>query len=49
MSEPRIPFNRPSLAGREFEYISDAIAHGPPDSDLSKENQRRILGALHQF
>jgi dTDP-4-amino-4,6-dideoxygalactose transaminase len=33
MSEPRIPFNRPALAGRELEYISDAIARGHLSGD----------------
>jgi len=33
MSEPRIPFNRPALAGRELEYISDAITRGHLSGD----------------
>jgi dTDP-4-amino-4,6-dideoxygalactose transaminase len=33
MSESRIPFNRPVVAGREVEYISNAIARGHISGD----------------
>lgn len=33
MSDSRIPFNRPVIAGREVEYISDAIARGHISGD----------------
>ncbi|MFN0072614.1 MAG: dTDP-4-amino-4,6-dideoxygalactose transaminase, partial [Chloroflexota bacterium] len=33
MSEYRIPFNRPSVVGRELEYIRDAIAQGHLSGD----------------
>ena len=33
MSDPAIPFNRPSTAGREFEYLADAIHRGQLSGD----------------
>ncbi|MFL4469587.1 dTDP-4-amino-4,6-dideoxygalactose transaminase [Tateyamaria armeniaca] len=33
MAQPKIPFNRPSLVGRELAYIEDAIARGQLSGD----------------
>ena len=35
---PRVPFNRPHLTGREFDYIREAIAraHLASDGDFSR-------------
>jgi dTDP-4-amino-4,6-dideoxygalactose transaminase len=33
MSGARIPFNRPAIAGREIEYLSDAVARGHVSGD----------------
>lgn len=46
----RIPFNRPVLAGREFEYMSSAIASGHISGDgqftaLCNEQLRTIVGS----
>jgi len=48
--EPVIPFNRPSIAGREMEYIEQAVAHGHtsasgPYSDMVVELLRREFDA----
>jgi dTDP-4-amino-4,6-dideoxygalactose transaminase len=50
MSAPLIPFNRPSLAGRELEYIQDALrighsAGGGPYTRRCHDLLERLLGA----
>ena len=54
MSEPRVPFNRPSLAGRELEYIADAVERSHLSGDgwytrRCHERLQEILGAPHVF
>jgi dTDP-4-amino-4,6-dideoxygalactose transaminase len=52
--ERRVPFNRPLLAGREFEYMSAAIAAGHISGDgqfTSRCNEilRRLIGSHEAF
>ena len=54
MNEPRVPFNRPSLAGRELEYIADAVARSHLSGDgwytrRCHEALQEILGAPRVF
>ncbi len=54
MSEPRVPFNRPSLAGRELEYIADAVERSHLSGDgwytrRCHERLQEILGAPRVF
>ena len=54
MSKPRVPFNRPSLAGRELEYIADAVERSHLSGDgwytrRCHERLQEILGARRVF
>lgn len=45
--EPRIPFNRPSIAGNEIEYVRDAVARGHISGDgVYTRECERILGDI---
>ncbi len=48
MSNYRIPFNKPCLTGREFEYVSDAIrqGHASGDGPYTRKCQALLESAL---